>query len=348
MGRRFATALALAMLGLSAACTDDGTTPNTPAPDDVEEVTLSLPKPTTLAGVPSIPLERLETARLDLDSPDWLASLDGSLWVRLDNGSVLRVDPARAKVIAEIAPEGESQFSACQILGAGGEALWACGDSFVQRIDPGTNTIAKTFDLALSKSAGNVAAVDGEVWLLGSGGQSLVPIDESSNEVGEPIDLGASCSDLAAVDSAIWVTCPFDDVALVVDVESRAITTQVAIDEPSSVNAGRHVWVTSPAGVIEVEPRDFSVKAVVDVGEVETVDVYESEESAWVRFGNVRGGPPTGVPFLVGIDPSSGQPFTAVTSSDLRSGGNCLLIDGQLWASAFDDAALVRLRAPTP
>lgn len=338
MARLFCAALAVFMMAVIAACSAGGTASNQSPPPSVDAVTPAFPSPTTLAGVPRFSLSRLQTAHIDLDSPDWLTEFDGSLWVRLDSGYVVRVDPMRARVLAEIAPEGESQFSACQGLGAGLAAVWACGDAFVQRIDPVSNTIVETFDLDVSDSSGHIAAVDGSVWLLSSDGHSLIPIDEATHEVAEAIDLGFGCEDLAARGSSIWVACPFDDAVLVVDAESRAVTSRLAIDEPSAVTAGRYVWVTSAEGVVQVSPDDLTVKALVDVGDVASADVTEGRDTAWVR---TEGGP-----FLVGIDIASGEPFARITSSDLRSGGNSLVIDGQVWATAYDDATLVRLRPP--
>jgi hypothetical protein len=53
-----------------------------------------------------------------------------------------------------------------------------------------------------------------------------------------------------------------------------------------------------------------------------------------------------GRPFLVGIDPVAHRVVASVTANDLPSGGEVLGIGRQLWATAYDDATLIRLRPP--
>ena len=325
-------------LGLVWSCSPDdsaGTVRDTAGA--VATVAPELPTATTLAGAPRTPLSSLETARLTLDSPDWLTSAGGDLWVRLDGGDVVRVDPDRAETVATVPPMGNSQFAACQGLGAGA-AVWACGKAYVQRIDPRTSEVTEHFELEVSRSQGTIATADGKAWFLSGDGSSFLTVSEDTNEVSEPAPLGATCNDLASDGSTVWASCAADNAVLAIDAASGAVTRALTVDEPRRVAVGDYLWVSSAVGVVQVEPDDLSVKAVFDVGDVSTADVSESGDAAWVRTG--------GGPFLVEIDPEQGTVVAVVTSGDLASGGNSLMIDGQLWATAYDDATLVRLTPP--
>ena len=330
---------ACAVLVLVGACSSDDSVGDPQGPvGAIETVAPDLPVPVTLDGAPRTRLATVETARLTLDSPDWMTTAEGALWVRLDPGDVVRIDPKRAKVVAKVPPEGDSQFAACQALGVG-TAVWACGKSYVQRIDPRSNDITEHFELDVSNSQGTIAVAAGKAWFLSGDGQSLITISEDTNEISDPIPLDATCNDLASDGSRVWAACAADDTVLAIDAASGTVTQALAIDEPRRVAAGNYVWVSSPVGVVQVEPGDLSVKAVFDVGDVSTADVSESDGAAWVRTG--------GGPFLVEIDPEASAVVAVVTTGDLASGGNSLMIDGQLWATAYDDATLVRLRPPT-
>jgi hypothetical protein len=85
-------------------------------------------------------------ARLELTGgPDHLAAA-GSLWVRKDDGTVLRIDPDDTTEIATIT----TSDGLCQGLGADDVAVWSCTDDGVARIDPATNEVAATGWLSLA------------------------------------------------------------------------------------------------------------------------------------------------------------------------------------------------------
>ena len=50
--------------------------------------------------------------------------------------------------------------------------------------------------------------------------------------------------------------------------------------------------------------------------------------------------------FLTAIDPVRHRVVYQISADDLPSGGEVLGVGGQLWATAFDDATVVRLRPP--
>ncbi len=63
---------------------------------------MTLPAPVPADPV-VVPVSERTEARFDIiGGPDWLTEADGSLWVKVDDGRVVRIDPATNEVEAEI------------------------------------------------------------------------------------------------------------------------------------------------------------------------------------------------------------------------------------------------------
>lgn len=341
-GLRLVLACVVAVACASCSSDDGSTTESSTSTADI--VTPQLPTAITTEGAPSTPLARLRTATVDVDSPDWTAQLDGSLWVRLDSGHVVRVDPETAEVLADVRPSGASSFASCQAFGVSTDAVWACGKSLAQRIDPATNRVDETFDLDVSHLQGHAVFADDSMWLLAADGQSLIPIDSRTNEVGTPLPLDVACTDLAGSGVTVWAVCPWDEQVLAVDVRTGAVTHRLGLVGAAGIAVGDYLWVGAAAGLVQLDPGDESVEAVYDLGDVKALDVAEGAHATWVRTGWSRTG--RGPTFLVGIDPAAHQVTSMVTAPDLLSGGTVQEIDGQIWTSAYDDGVLVRMDVP--
>ena len=72
-----------------------------------------------------------------------------SLWVRLDPGTVVQVDPTKARVEQEIEATGEGGTSDCQLFGSSGDAIWLCSPygGHIERISTSASEV--TDDLSL-------------------------------------------------------------------------------------------------------------------------------------------------------------------------------------------------------
>jgi hypothetical protein len=95
--------------------------------------------------VEATPIEPRVEARVELPGgPDYLAAAAGSIWVRKDDGVVVRIDPADSTEVATI----KTSERLCQGLGADDAAVWSCTDGGgVVRIDPATNEVAATVEV---------------------------------------------------------------------------------------------------------------------------------------------------------------------------------------------------------
>ena len=300
-----------------------------------------LPKPIGSANARTMSLESLETARIDLDSPDWMEVAAQSLWVRLDPGTVVQVDPKRARVEQEIEPTGDEGFSDCQLFGSSGDAIWSCSPygGHIERISTSTSEVTDDVALPFYRTQGHVPLVSDQLWMIAPTGDSIAGLNPEDNTLGDPIALGAVCSTAAGGDGPlVWVICPFDNQVIRVDTNSGEVTGRLELVEPGQVTVGEDVWIGFKGGVAQVDPQSLSVDAVYDVQLNFGGSMLATDDNVWVRCGDG--------PFLVGIDPTKQRITAIVTDKNLSSGGNIVAVDGQLWTTAFDDATLVRLMPP--
>lgn len=302
--------------------------------------TPELPAPVSMAGSDPVRLTRLETARLDLDSPDWLTVTAGALWVKLDPGTVVRVNPATAKVQQQVPPaDGPGEFNLCQGFGNSGDAVWSCTPfGTIERIEAETGRVTDNPVLAMRSDQGHLVVAGDRLWTITRSGDSIAGIGLDDHEIGAPVPLGASCTDLAAEGSSVWAVCPADNQVLRVDTRTGEVTGRLRLPVPRQVSVRGDVWVTFEAGVAQVEPETLSVEAVYDVPAGLGGGIWAGPDRVWVRC--------DGGPFLVGIDPVAHRVVASVTAADLPSGGEVVGLGDQLWATAYDDATLVRLRPP--
>jgi streptogramin lyase len=321
-----ATAVFLALASCSSS-------PDEPKPDEPKpKVTPTAPSP---SAVDRIQLKKVEDTRVELDSPDWLASGFGSLWVKRDDGSVVRLSPGgkvQATIDADI-----YQPPVCQGLGVTTDAVWACATSgSIIRIDPKTNDIAATVKVPKINEQGRLVASGGQVWLLTGDGDQLTPISET-NDLGAPIELGTFCSEVAErVDgSTLWVVCASEGVLLRVDLATKRVTGKVT-DLPlaTSVSVGEDVWVGFEKGLARVDPGSLDVTMLQEA--VIPNRIRAIGDHVWVREEG-------GEAFLSRLDASSAEVVQVIAADDLKSGGDVIEFEGAVWASAYDDLTIVKL-----
>ena len=305
-----------------------------PKPDEPK------PKATPTAPAPSVDPVRLgtvEDSRVEIsDEPDWLATGFGSVWALRGNGSVVRLSP-RGKVQADIDPE-LYQPPPCQGIGASESAVWACATpGTIMRIDPETNDVAATIEVPKINEQGRLPSSDGQVWLLTGDGDKLAGLSEETDKLGDPIDLGTFCTDVAdRVDgSTLWVVCASEGVLLRVDLAMKKVTGKVT-DLPlaASVTVGEDVWVGFEKGLARIDPSSLDVTMLQEA--VTPDRIRAVNDHVWVREEG-------GDAFLSRIDASSAEVSQVIAANDLKSGGDVIGLDGVVWATSYDDLTIVRL-----
>ena len=195
--------------------------------------------------VSRIDVDTNEVVTVDVGSTGTHVSAGGAgVWVGVDGGKVLRLDPVTAQVVATLEFGG-----AVATPLSGDEAVWVVtpGSSTLSRVDPVTNEVKATIDVAASGTNTIHGAViaDGTVWIsLCEGG--VVRVDEQTLAVSEPIALDGCAGTLGFADESLWVA--LDDQRTVrVDPVARARSPRSSRSGPLT---GHRSWppVTAPCG----------------------------------------------------------------------------------------------------
>ena len=131
--RWFAVTIAATVLAALGSCS------SSPEPKPDEPKSKATPTAPSPSAVDRMQLKKVEDARVELDSPDWLASGFGSLSTKQDDGTVVRMSP-KGKVQATIDADIYRPPRYSQGLGVSADAVWACGtEGKIVRMDPKTN-----------------------------------------------------------------------------------------------------------------------------------------------------------------------------------------------------------------
>jgi YVTN family beta-propeller protein len=111
------------------------------------------------------------TKRIKVAKADWITPSSDALWVSSETGEIVRIDPARAAVVARI-DVGANPLGSAWV---GGE-LWVpnLDDGTISVVDPQKNAVRTTLEvgsgpLSIVTAGGDVwisNSNDGEVWRL--------------------------------------------------------------------------------------------------------------------------------------------------------------------------------------
>lgn len=270
-----------------------------------------------------------ESGRIQLPSPDWLIADDEFVYVKLDAGQVLRLDPTSGATVSTI----EAGTELCQGLGVAFGSLWTCDGSDLVRIDPATDEIVDVLAVGKTYEQGNLVGAFDRLWILTGDGSQIVGLDPTTNQTDPPIDLGILGTDLAITPDAIWVMSNLDDALVRVDPVSRTVTGRIdGLNNPTAIDATDEVWLGTADAVVLVDPVTMSVTTShpVSVGHYGGITVDGTD--LWVRSPDQ---------FLTRVDIPTG---TILETRDevVTGGGDVIVAFGAVWATAYDDALLVR------
>jgi streptogramin lyase len=310
--------------------------PSGPEASQAEET--GLPKQIAIAGVPTVPIEDRLVSELEIQGgPDRMVFAFGSLWVKRDDGEVTRVDPESAKVLAEIATLPFKQ-PVCQGMGVGPSGVWLCPrEGTMVRIDPEREEVAAQIEIDKLLDQASIATLDGAIWILTRDGQELTGLDEETGEEKTKISLPEACNEVAATTDSIWVTCYNADKVLEVDVGAGEVARELELDGPRRIAAGEDIWVGFGSGVAQVDPASLDVLNVYEAYPGLEGSIVAGESGVWVREADAH--------FLIRIDPEAGQIAEVIDAPKLPSGGDVIEIGKSVWATAYNDGALVEVEA---
>jgi DNA-binding beta-propeller fold protein YncE len=226
---------------------------------------------------------------------------DAALWLGMDSGTVLRVNPADGTTIAEIAPTStDGLFD----LAVGGGSAWTlhgvpgAGTSLV-RIDAAANTAGEPLAAADGISFYDIDADADGVWLVGSSpmkATTLYAVDPASGAI-EDQEIEMVIDGIAAGDGAVWLAGTiFPDGAVGVpgvgrfDPATGELTTLELGGEPGAIAIGSGgVWAAAGLGpdgatLYRIDPATTTLVATVPLGEADSgrIRVSTGAGAVWV------------------------------------------------------------------
>lgn len=184
-----------------------------------------------------------------------IATGAGSVWIMADaKGTLLRIDPATLKVVAEIYVPGGS-FG----LAFGEDAVWVTSTEHasVSRVDPNTNLVAET--IPVGKKPRFIAAGAGAVWALNQDDGSVSRIDPKTNKVAATIEVGVpgGGGDIAVGEGSVWVTS-FEFPLSRIDPATNKVVQQFYGKGGDAIRVGLgSVWLSNleAGNVWRIDPR---------------------------------------------------------------------------------------------
>ena len=227
----------------------------------------------------------------------------------------------------------------CQGLGESADAIWACPrGGTVVRIDPASDTVDAEIAIDKLLDQTRLVEVAGSIWVLTKDGAELTAIDTQTNKPSTKIPLGGACTDLAGSADEIWVTCYVDSRLLRIDPKAGEIAEEVELERPRAIALGDDLWVGFDAGLAQIDPESLEVINVYDIFPGVGGAIFADGDDVWVRE--------DGGHFLVHIDAGAEAVTEVIDAPKLKSGGDVIVIGDSVWATAFNDKALVELEAP--
>ena len=239
---------------------------------------------------------------LDLEGSAFtMAQGEEALWLGMDSGAVMRVDPAAGSTVAEIAgPGADTPFD----LSVGNGAAWALygvpgvGTSLVQ-IDTAANTAGEPITPAEGLTFFDVDAGDDGTWLVGSSPEmatTLYAVDPATGELTDQ-KVQMVIDSIASGEGAVWLGGTiFPDGAVGVpgigkfDPASGELTTTDIPGEAGSIAVGSGgVWAVAGLGedgttLYRIDPATGELTATIPLGEAESgyVKVSTGAGAVWV------------------------------------------------------------------
>jgi len=295
-----------------------------------------LPAATSLDDAEHVSLKDVKAKRLEIASPDRMVLAGDWLWAKLDDGRVAQIDKSSLKV-ESYAETGYTDLPACLPLGVHQDDIWACaGENRVTRIDAATAEADEPAEMWYLGDQARFASVGDRLWTIDADGETVVGRTDPSTDAPVKVDLGGICTDVHGAGQMLWLACPTDGRVLAVDTDKRRVVAEVRLDEPRQVAVGDEVWVATAAGVASLDPESYEVTSLFDVSPGLTGAIWATDDTVWVRAED---------PFLTQIDPQAHRVVRVIEAPELPSGGDVVSDGTSVWASAYDDGAVVGLTA---
>jgi hypothetical protein len=289
-----------------------------------------------------VALQSVSPVRTEVATADTMTAVGNSVFVRTDDGRVVRLNAAGA-VTKEVEVDTAQDHSVyCQGIGTDGRSVYVCSatdhGTDVVRVDPATLRVSARYRVHKLFDQLALPFASGRMWVLSGAGDHLLGIDVHGGATAD-VALGVRCTNAAPVGRHVVLACTTANQVLLVDPAARAVLRRTAAHEPRVIAAdGRTILVGVADGVLQLD-RDL-VPHVRFTGLYPGLegDLLVRGDTAWVR---TREG------FLHHLDLAAGRVTGRVQAVPPLSGGSLLEGDGALWTTAYDDDVVIRLGPAT-
>jgi DNA-binding beta-propeller fold protein YncE len=299
---------------------------------------------TTVDATPheTVPQPTWSRGRVKVAYPDGLAAVGDAVFVKTDDGHVVRIDRASRRVVADVEVDTAANADHyCQGIGSDGHTLWACSaadhdTTDLVRLDPVSLKVLATVPVDKVFDQLTVPVVDGRVWVLAGSGDTLTEVDTTTNHTTSS-RLGRRCLQAAVTAGTVYLTCQLTDEVIAVDAGTGRISHEVDVRGPVNVVADDHdVWVSGTDGLVRLSP-DLDRRSVYP-GLVagRDGDLLLTTDALWVR---------TGPGFLARIDRPTGDVAARYAIDPIPSGGSLLAAADEIWTSSYDDDVVLVVAA---
>ena len=194
----------------------------------------------------------------------------------------------------------------------------------------------------IPQGSDGMGAGEGSVWIANKETDQVIPVEERTGEVGDPIAVGDEPDSVAVGFGAVWVTNSKSNTVSKIDPGSGEVTDEIEAGAgPEGVVVGDDaVWVANLLGdsVTRISPDDLATRTR-PVGDGPVQLAVTDSGNLWVTLSEADR--------VVEIDPSSGDP----TGKGVDVSGQPRGIafgDGKVWVSALQAARLARFDPQTP
>ncbi len=310
-----------------------------------QPTTTSAAKPTVTRAVtrPStvVALARRQIARVTIPNPDALVAALGFIWVKTDDGRVVKVNPQTNRVVARRKLDtAKDPQHYCQGIGTDGRSVWVCAASDTAtdlvRIDP--HSLRPVLRIAADKAFDqeHLPYVAGRLWVLSGGGKQLLAVNPSTGAL-KRYPLSATCAQAAGSGSVLVVTCPNANMMLRIDATRGAVIARRTLQQPRyCAVSDNQVWIDTADGIERTDDhlRTTALYPALTVG---LSGDLASDPSGTIWVPQEHG-------FLYRIDPTRNAVVEQITSGRPLSGGSILVTNDSIWTSAYDDSTVFHLR----
>jgi YVTN family beta-propeller protein len=225
-------------------------------------------------------------------------------------------------------------------VATGSGSVWGAvaDEDVVARIDPSTGEVT---NIGVGNFPREIAIGAGRAWVTNGRGNSVTPIDLTTEAAGAAIEVGASPHGVTVGEGAVWVTNRVDGTVSKIDPESALVDGEAILvgGNPKGIAvAAEIVWVanTDDASVSMIDPSTDEVVGTLEVGAMPR-GVTAAFDSIWVASGS-------GV--VTQIDAEARMVVATIDLTELEPGASPEEIaadKNQLWVTTGEGDSVIRI-----